>query len=158
MVNSIAQTSAIDVTSYVGTYLPTVLRSLRRRLELPERIWNVLGCSYRRVGCFRAFRASFCTVDSGAISVLAGGQGSSTITVTPAGGFLGQVALSCTVSGGTGVNEPTCSIPATSAMTSSSSQAVALTLGTTPATAGARTLIGGGTGYLASEVSSSAVC
>jgi trimeric autotransporter adhesin len=51
--------------------------------------------------------------NSGATIASAGASGSSTITVSPLGGFTGQVTLSCAVTGGPNgaVNPPTCSIP-----------------------------------------------
>jgi len=67
---------------------------------------------------------------------------------------MGQVTLTCAVSGGTGSDTPTCSVPATSAaFASSTAQTVTVTIGSTAATAAVmksdRTLVAGGTGICA---------
>lgn len=133
-VNSVAQTSTSDVTSYVGTYLPTVTASYAGDANYeggngtdannPDNVWVVSEPS----------GASFTLSASGAITTAAGTQGTSAITVTPESGFVGPVALSCTVSGGTGSEEPTCSIPTVSTVTSSSPQTVTLALNSTATT------------------------
>jgi trimeric autotransporter adhesin len=73
--------------------------------------------------------------NSGANIASPGASGSSTITVSPIGGYTGQVTLSCAVtSGPTGaINPPTCSIPSAVSVTGSP-VTTTLTLNTQPAT------------------------
>ncbi len=53
---------------------------------------------------------SIALTNSGGITTTAGSSGMSTITVTPAGGFTGAVALTCAVTPTTGTSVPTCTI------------------------------------------------
>ena len=78
----------------------------------------------------------------------AGGNATSTITITPSGGFTGTVALSCAVTGPTGtVNPPTCSISQPQAI--AGTQAVGATLTVTTKGATTAMLNGQGRGPLA---------
>ena len=66
--------------------------------------------------------SGFVLTNSGAITVTEGNSGSSTITVTPLGGFTGSIALSCSVSGsatavGCSVSPTTANITGTAAVT-----------------------------------------
>lgn len=72
-----------------------------------------------------------------------GSNGTSTITITPSGGFTGSVALSCAVTGGpTGATDaPTCSVAAPPAITGAAAVSATLTISTTAASTAA-------TGYL----------
>src|ERR1700733_2588806 len=56
---------------------------------------------------------SYVLTNNGATIASAGASGSSTITISPNGGYTGQVTMSCAVSGGPSgaVNPPTCAIP-----------------------------------------------
>jgi trimeric autotransporter adhesin len=58
---------------------------------------------------------SYVLTNNGATIASAGASGSSIITISPSGGYTGQVTLSCAVSGGPSgaVNPPTCAIPST---------------------------------------------
>lgn len=68
-----------------------------------------------------------------------GASGTSTITIAPSGGFTGNVALSCTVTGPAGaIDPPTCMLPAQTVITSAGTVTAALTVYTT-ATAAAST-------------------
>jgi hypothetical protein len=61
-----------------------------------------------------------------------GGSGTSTITITPSGGFSSKVMLSCTVSGLAGaVDVPICSVSPPPPITSTSSVTATLTINTT---------------------------
>jgi len=63
-----------------------------------------------------------------------GASGTSTITITPSGGFSAPVALSCTVTGpSTAVDLPTCSVAAPPAITSIAAVSATLTVNTTAA-------------------------
>jgi hypothetical protein len=63
-----------------------------------------------------------------------GASGTSTITISPRGGFTGSVALSCTVTGpATAVDPPTCSVAAPPAITGTTAVSVTLTVNTTAA-------------------------
>ena len=63
-----------------------------------------------------------------------GASGTSTITITPSGGFSAPVALSCTVTGpATAVDLPTCSVAAPPAITSIAAVSATLTVNTTAA-------------------------
>jgi trimeric autotransporter adhesin len=79
---------------------------------------------------------SFALSSSGNITVNRGGSGTSSISVTPSGGFTGAVSLSCAITP-TASNAPaTCSVSPSSANVTSASPATAtVTVGTTAATA-----------------------
>ena len=63
-----------------------------------------------------------------------GVSGTSTITISPSGGFTGSVALSCTVTGpATAVDLPTCSVAAPPAITGTAAVSATLTVNTTAA-------------------------
>jgi hypothetical protein len=63
-----------------------------------------------------------------------GASGTSTITITPSGGFSSKLALSCTVTGpATAVDLPTCSVAAPPAITSTAAVTTTLTVNTTAA-------------------------
>jgi hypothetical protein len=63
-----------------------------------------------------------------------GVSGTSTITISPGGGFTGSVALSCTVTGPTtAVDLPTCSVAAPPAITGTAAVTATLTVNTTAA-------------------------
>jgi trimeric autotransporter adhesin len=63
-----------------------------------------------------------------------GANGTSTITITPSGGFSAPVALTCTVTGpATAVDLPTCSVAAPPAITSIAAVSATLTVNTTAA-------------------------
>ena len=63
-----------------------------------------------------------------------GASGTSTITITPSGGFSSKLALSCTVNGpATAVDLPTCSVAAPPAITSTAAVTTTLTVNTTAA-------------------------
>ncbi|MGB0122629.1 MAG: Ig-like domain repeat protein, partial [Silvibacterium sp.] len=82
--------------------------------------------------------ASFALSNSANITIASpGSSGTSTLTVTPAGGFTGAVAFTCavTTSPAGAVNAPTCSAP--SATVSSGNATATLTVATTPATTSA---------------------
>jgi hypothetical protein len=78
---------------------------------------------------------SYALTNSGATIASPGASGSSTITISPSGGFTGQVTMSCAVSGGPSgaVNPPTCTIPSLISLTGSPVNTT-LTLNTQPAT------------------------
>jgi trimeric autotransporter adhesin len=63
-----------------------------------------------------------------------GASGTSTITITPSGGFSSKLALSCTVNGpATAVDPPTCSVAAPPAITGTAAVTTTLTVNTTAA-------------------------
>jgi hypothetical protein len=69
-----------------------------------------------------------------------GGTGTSTITITPSGGFTGNVTLACTVTGPAGaIDPPTCAVPAQAAVTGTGAVTAMLTVYTTGATTSAPT-------------------
>jgi hypothetical protein len=75
------------------------------------------------------------TLSGTPISVNAGTNGTSTITVAPAGGFLGSVVLTCAVTGPAATsNPPTCSAAQPAAISGSTSVTAALTVSTQGAT------------------------
>lgn len=152
VVNSIGQTSAIGVTNYVGTYLPTATATYGGDSNYQGGSGTSTTVQGNESVVSEPSGASFALAGSGAISVSPGTPGASNITITPASGFLGQVALACTVSGGTGTDEPTCSIASTATVTSSSPQTVTLTFNTTAAPSAAwksgKAVIGGATGII----------
>jgi hypothetical protein len=84
--------------------------------------------------------ASFTLSSNSAITIAtAGASGTATIILSPSGGFAGNVALSCAVSGGPAgaADAPTCSIPASEAITGTAPVTATLTVNTTamPSTA-----------------------
>jgi subtilase family serine protease len=82
---------------------------------------------------------SFLMSNSGNIAVDGGATtgNTSTITVTPVGGFTGPVALKCSVSGPTGATSPaTCSIPSSVTLSGTAAQTATLTVNTAVATTG----------------------
>jgi hypothetical protein len=93
------------------------------------------------------------------VSVTAGTNGTSTITVAPSGGFLGSVVLTCVVSGPAGAsNSPTCSAAQPAAITGSSSVTAVLTVSTQAATtAGSYTVTVTGTSGSVKEPTTIAV-
>jgi subtilase family serine protease len=74
--------------------------------------------------------------NSGAITIpIPGGTGSTTLTVTPSGGFTGSVALTCAVTPTNETDTPTCTVASPLSITSTSSQTATLTVSTTAASA-----------------------
>jgi N-acetylneuraminic acid mutarotase len=71
-----------------------------------------------------------------AVSVAPGATtgNTSTITLTPSGGFTGVVSLSCAITPTAASDPATCSMPASATISSSGAQTVTLTVNTTPAT------------------------
>ena len=64
-----------------------------------------------------------------------GATGTSAISITPSGGFTGNVALSCAITGPTGaVDPPTCTIPAQTTIMGTSAVAATLSVNTQAAT------------------------
>jgi trimeric autotransporter adhesin len=83
-----------------------------------------------------ALPASFALTNTPVRIASPGASGTSTITVTPSGGFLGNVTLSCAVTGSpTGaVSAPTCSVAAPAAIAGTSPATATLTVNTQAAT------------------------
>jgi trimeric autotransporter adhesin len=80
------------------------------------------------------------TLSSTAVTIASPGpSGTSTITITPSGGFTGSVALSCAVSSGPtgGADAPTCSVTAPPAISGTTPVTATLTISTTPASSAA---------------------
>jgi trimeric autotransporter adhesin len=79
---------------------------------------------------------SFTLTNTAVIIALPGATGTSTITVTPSGGFAGSVSLSCAVMGPAGaVDPPTCSVTQPAAITGTRAATARLTVNTTAASA-----------------------
>jgi hypothetical protein len=80
-------------------------------------------------------QAAFTLSGSSIPSLSAGGTGTSTITVTPSGGFTGSVSLSCAVTSSPAgaVNPPTCSVSAPGAISGTQAVTAKLTINTTGA-------------------------
>jgi hypothetical protein len=78
------------------------------------------------------------TLSSTAVTIASvGASGTSTITLTPSGGFAGSVALSCAVTGSPmgAAETPTCSVSAPNAISGNSTVTATLTVSTTAASA-----------------------
>jgi trimeric autotransporter adhesin len=76
------------------------------------------------------------TLSSTAVTIASPGtNATSTITITPSGGFTGSVALSCAVTGGPagGADAPTCSVASPPVITGATAVTATLTVSTTPA-------------------------
>ena len=81
------------------------------------------------------------TLSSTAVTIASPGpNGTSTITISPSGGFTGSVALSCAVTGGPmgGADAPTCSVTTPPAITGATAVTATLTVSTTAASAAAK--------------------
>jgi len=77
---------------------------------------------------------SFALTNTAVSIAMPGVSGTSTITISPGGGFTGSVALSCTVTGPTNaVDLPTCSVAAPPAITGTAAVTATLTVNTTAA-------------------------
>jgi trimeric autotransporter adhesin len=77
-----------------------------------------------------------------------GASGTSTITISPSGGFTGSVALSCTVTGPTNaIDLPTCSIPAPPAIKGTAAVTATLTVNTTAASSSSNATGQAGTAF-----------
>jgi N-acetylneuraminic acid mutarotase len=76
------------------------------------------------------------TVSGTAVSVAPGATtgNTSTITVTPSGGFTGSVSLSCAITPAAASDPATCSIPASVTISGTTAQTATLTVNTTAAT------------------------
>jgi trimeric autotransporter adhesin len=127
-INGSAQTSTLTMSSTTsttaGAYVVTVTGTSGSITQTTVVNVNVTSGS-----------SSFALSSSGNISVTRGGSGTSTISVTPSGGFTGSVSLSCAISP-TASNAPaTCSISPSSANVSASPATSTLTVSTTAATA-----------------------
>ncbi len=101
-----------------------------------------------------AAAGSYALTNSGPISLTPGATtgNTSTISVTPSGGFTGTVTMTCQVTGPTGANDPaTCSLASSSVMiTGTTAQTDLLTISTTAATSSdlAYPKLGNGKGWL----------
>jgi hypothetical protein len=90
--------------------------------------------SYGTVIVTNGSTANYTLSNSGPIAVAQGSSGTSTITLTPTGGFTGSVALSCVVTPAAAVSTPTCSLPASASITGTTAASATLTLNTTATT------------------------
>jgi len=84
---------------------------------------------------------SFAISSSALTTILAGGSSTSTITITPSGGFTGAVSLACAVSASPAgaKNAPTCSIDQSASIAGSAPVTATLTIKTTGASSTAAT-------------------
>jgi trimeric autotransporter adhesin len=86
---------------------------------------------------------SIALTDSGAITVSAGNTGTSTITVTPSGGFTGAVNLTCAVT--TSISNPndppTCTIPSSVTISGTTAATATLSIGTVETTGGSASAV-----------------
>ena len=86
------------------------------------------------IGNWLTTSPNFALSNSGAITISTlGGNGTSTISVTPSSGFTGVVTLSCNIAGSAAI-PPTCSIPASVSITGTTADTATLTIHTTAAT------------------------
>jgi len=79
--------------------------------------------------------ASISLSNSAGISIASkGNSGTSTVTVTPGSGFVGTVALTCTLTSGTAASyNPTCTVPSSVTIADTTAQTATLTISTTAA-------------------------
>jgi hypothetical protein len=77
--------------------------------------------------------SSFALTGGSVPAILAGASASSTITITPSGGFTGSVSVSCAVTGSPAgaVNPPTCSVSQPAAISGTQAVTSKLTINTT---------------------------
>jgi hypothetical protein len=86
------------------------------------------------VGNWLATSPNFALSNSGAIIISTlGSSGTSTISMTPSGGFTGVVTLSCSIASSAAI-PPTCSIPASVTITGTAASTATLTIKTTAPT------------------------
>ncbi|MGA7339240.1 MAG: Ig-like domain repeat protein, partial [Terracidiphilus sp.] len=121
-------TAASTATTTTGTYTITVTGTSGNLTEPPTPV---------TVTVTSAVAPSFALSNSGSISVSPGATSgnTSTISVTPSGGFTGTVNLTCAVTGPTGANDPpTCGFASSSVTISgTTAQMDVMTLSTTAA-------------------------
>lgn len=98
---------------------------------------NAISAAYVIQGT--AAQPSFALTSGSMAAISAGGSGSSTITITPAGGFTGTVALTCAISSSPAgaVDPPTCTVSQPSAISGTQAVTAKLTITATPASAAA---------------------
>lgn len=96
---------------------------------------SVYAPSYAVATIANGGSAGFSLAASGAINVVAGSNGTSTISVTPLAGLTGSVALTCAVTPIQGATVPTCSI-ASPAILNGGATTATLTVNTVAATTG----------------------
>ena len=86
------------------------------------------------IGNWTATSPSFAASNSGAVTISTlGSSGTSTISVTPSGGFTGVVNLSCSIAP-TATVSPTCSLPASVTISGTAASTATLTIHTTAPT------------------------
>src|SRR6201996_9451522 len=104
---------------------------------------------------------NYVLTNSGATIASPGAGGSSTITISPSGGYTGPVTMSCAVGGSSGaVHPPTCTIPSPISLTGSPITTT-LTLTTQPATSSGAytvTVTAASTGSLNATTASPSMC
>ena len=88
---------------------------------------------------FTITQPSFALTGSSIPTIPAGGSGSSTVTITPAGGFTGSVSLSCAVTSSPAgaVDPPTCTVAQPAAISGTQAVTAKLTVNTTAASTAA---------------------
>ncbi|HEV2136012.1 MAG TPA: chitobiase/beta-hexosaminidase C-terminal domain-containing protein [Terracidiphilus sp.] len=119
-------------------------------------IQDILNWTYTGQGSGTNPQASFTLSSSAVPTVSVGSSGTAQITVTPSGGFTGDIILSCAVTNSPAgkVNPPTCTVsqpqPITGSQPTTATLTVNTTTGTTTTAASTRRRIGyGGGGMLA---------
>ena len=137
-------TASSTATTTTGTYVITVTGT--SGTDMHTTTVNVTVTA--------AAAGSYALTNSGPISLTPGATtgNTSTISVTPSGGFTGTVTMTCQVTGPTGANDPaTCSLASSSVMiTGTTAQTDLLTISTTAATSSdlAYPKLGNGKGWL----------
>ena len=131
----------VNLVSAGGTVNQTY--TITTQTTTPAGQYSVTITATDTVGGMTAFTSAGVSVDAqnyvlsntGATIASPGASGSSAITISPTGGYTGQVTLSCAVSGGPSgaINPPTCTIPSSISVTGSP-VTTTLTLNTQPAT------------------------
>ncbi len=114
---------------------------------------SVYATSYATANISNGGTPGFSLANSNSINLTAGGNGTSTISVTPLSGLTGSVALTCTVSPTTGTSVPTCSMSGPATLNGGATTATLTVSTTATTTAGGYTVtVNGVDGALASFV------
>ncbi len=140
--DSLAYTVTTQATTPSGQYTATITATYAFGGVPPSSTYATVSVAAQ----------NYLLTNSGATIASPGASGNSTITISPTGGYTGQIAMSCSVSGGPSgaVNSPSCTIPSPISVTGPP-VTTTLTLMTQPATTPGSytvTVTGGSTGGL----------